>query len=962
MGWTELTSLRNRRSRTYRNDADPSQRRWSGTLAALHYESELGSDICDAEIDATPQRVDVPSFDGWRVTANGWHYALGRDLANHGDQDGWIGFGGRQGAHWFKFRLARVGYLHWPTRAWDDVGGTPTYDRANLSQEARTLTIGPNDDAVTVEGVATWAGLWTTPGGGDVSASWAVRGDQLKEEIRVNQAAREWIANNRPPGTPLNETWFGFVFRLDWSDVPCIYRGGMLTSADNDFADDGETVELRDALDRLLAFLPLDFVHVADAPRGTDSRVVLRKRFYKDGDDHYLLVGVRCDALNGLPGGDLAFDPTVNEQVGADADDAYEWEGDGQVYGIPANNDTKDYAGCDETGGDRNWPGARFQTVAVPADATITTATFSVCAFGSVNPTDCEFKVYADDVDDAGAWAADDSPRDITKTDATVDWDPVAWTLGEWYSPPDVKAIVQEIVDRGGWASGQDLRLAVFPDVDVVAYVYWYDFLGDNSKAAKLDITYKTTVSDSVTADATIKRAGLSGSVTADATLKRVGLSGSVTADATVKRVGLSASITADAAVKKAATDTITADATLKRVGLSGSVTADATLKRAGLSDTIAADATVKRAGLSGSVTADATLKKAQADSITADATLKRAGLSGSVTADAAVKRAGLSGSVTADAVLKKAATDTVTADATLKRVGLSGSITADAALKHAQSGSIKADAALKQAGVSGAITADAALKHAQAGSVTADAALKAAQSGSVTADAALKRTGLGDTITADAVVKKVAAASITADAALKRTGLTGTVTADAALKRTGVSGTVTADAALRRAQTGSVAADAALKRTGLSGSVLVDAALKRLALTGAITADAAVKRTGFGGSITADAILARTQTGSITADATLFRSGLSGTVTADAAVKQAGLLGTVTADAVLKRTGFGGSVTADATIVAIVYSACDAPRSAVLLQPDGRVADVPVPGTRAGEGLVPTIADAKEL
>jgi len=324
MAWNELPTKRNQRSRTYQDTENPLKRIWNGTLATLHYESELDSGICDTELDLTPQRVNNPQFDGWRTTQAGWHYALGKDLANHGGEDGWIGFGGRQGQHWFKFRLARVGYLHWPTRDWDDIGGPPNYDRANLSQEIHTSTIGPNDDPINVESVINWANIWTTPESGELSIQWRGSGDRLKEDIILNQAGREWIADNRPPATPLDETWFGFAFQLDWSDIPQVIRDGVLQDIDGDFADDGKSIELRDALDRLLALMPLsDVMVITDEENWEVERNALRKRFWQAPDGtYYLLVGVRCDMLNQMAAGDLVFDPTITPQPGASEDDA----------------------------------------------------------------------------------------------------------------------------------------------------------------------------------------------------------------------------------------------------------------------------------------------------------------------------------------------------------------------------------------------------------------------------------------------------------------------------------------------------------------------------------------------------------------------------------------------------------------------------------------------------------------
>jgi len=365
----EIIANRTQRNKTFSNlDGTITE---VACLSTLHYEGVLDSGSYDTEVNAKPVRVDNPQFDGWRITQCGWHYALGRDLENHGDQDGWVGFGGRQGSHWFKFRLTRAGYLHWPTRDWQDVGGPPDYDRANLTREANYREIHP-ESSLCLGTVADWTSLWATPGGGSVDASWRARGDGLKEVVTVNEAARTWITANAPPATPLNETWFGFVYELDWSDVPRVFKEGILQNLDEDWATVSGTIELKDAADRLLTLLPIGRVRVAGQKGGAE---LLRKRFWSQNGTHYMLVGVRCDVLNGLPAGDLQFDPTVTPQVSADDDDAHSWPG-----------------GCDETltplmignDNDPSWndTGMRF-TLNVPAAATISLATLIFIADGA---------------------------------------------------------------------------------------------------------------------------------------------------------------------------------------------------------------------------------------------------------------------------------------------------------------------------------------------------------------------------------------------------------------------------------------------------------------------------------------------------------------------------------------------------------------------------------------------------
>lgn len=485
MAWTELTNLRKQRSRTYQDNEKPSHRVWSGTLAPLHYESQIDSGIYNAEIDMTPQRIDNPQFDGWRVTANGWHYALGKDLANHGNQDGWVGFGGRRGAHWFKFRLLRVGYLHWPTRTWDDVGGPPTYDRTNLSHQTNILTIGPNDDQIPLQTVATWSGIWATPSGGDLSTRWSANPDRLKEEIVINQASRQRIASNTPPATPLDKTWFGLLFRLDWSGIPRIYRADILQDPDADWSDDGEQIQLKDALNRLLAFIPLGDVRV---PLKEDDDVQpVQKRFWSEGGNHYLFVGVRCDVLNAMAAGDLVFDPTINLEIAAGNDDAHE-QGDGTFD--TTGDEIKLYSNTDDTSVDYRCGGFRWDNVTVPNSATIDAATIALY-FKAASYDMANHVIYFHDADDPSDFVDDATLIARTRTTANVSYVEIDITLPSWKTSDSIVSIIEEITTRGGWASGQAMVALLIGNTDFndKGRCEAYEDAG-TANNAKLDIEY----------------------------------------------------------------------------------------------------------------------------------------------------------------------------------------------------------------------------------------------------------------------------------------------------------------------------------------------------------------------------------------------------------------------------------------------------------------------------------------
>lgn len=452
VGFSEVLEERTRHGKLLQSNADPSVFRLQTGLATIHYESVPHSGVFDAEVDLSPRRVNNTQLDGWLVTANGWVHALGQP----GDKttDGWVGLGPRGGAHFLEFRLSQVAYLHYPNRSLDDLGGAPNYDRANLVGSVSTATVG--GVTLNVSARATWSNIWSTPSGGALNVSWLASADGVKEEIRINQAGRDFLRNNRPPTTPVNETYLAFIFEVDWNDIPKIVREGLEQNRDGDFDDLNGTasVELRDALDRVLAFLPVGdlFVENATDPSDVLDRLPLRRRFFESGGNHFLALGVRTDLMVGLPNGDLVYDPTINVQVGANGDDT---DTENQMFSSTRGD--PDVPGKkDSTVGNASF---RFTGVAIAQGATITSATFE--PFTRAQTSDgvgTKSNIYLEDDDNATAPTslADFDGRNRT-TNFTA-WDDEDFPQG-FTASPDISSAVEEVVGRVGWSSGASLQI-----------------------------------------------------------------------------------------------------------------------------------------------------------------------------------------------------------------------------------------------------------------------------------------------------------------------------------------------------------------------------------------------------------------------------------------------------------------------------------------------------------------------
>jgi hypothetical protein len=132
--------------------------------------------------------------------------------------------------------------------------------------------------------------------------------------------------------------------------------------------------------------------------------------------------------------------------------------------------------------------GIRFQNVSVPSGVLITSAYLEfVSEETDSEATDLVIKGEA--VDDAPAFSQTDN--DITSratTAQSVEWNAVAeWdSVDEKHNTPDISAVVQEIVGRAGWSSGNAMAFIITGNGRRVAYSYD----GSSDKAPVLRIEY----------------------------------------------------------------------------------------------------------------------------------------------------------------------------------------------------------------------------------------------------------------------------------------------------------------------------------------------------------------------------------------------------------------------------------------------------------------------------------------
>lgn len=187
----------------------------------------------------------------------------------------------------------------------------------------------------------------------------------------------------------------------------------------------------------------------------------------------------------------------VDYQVSASSDDCVR----SQAY---FSLTEKNMAGYNESSGSQErWGcGLRFQSIAVPQGAEISKAYLVLTCEVTTSGTTVNTCISAQDVDDAPPFS------DVTNFDAkwgmqtteVVGWDDIpAWTADRQYASPNIKSVVQEVVDREGWRSGNDI-IIFWEDFDDRSThdgacrraAYSYDT--NKAKAPKLYIEYKSYV------------------------------------------------------------------------------------------------------------------------------------------------------------------------------------------------------------------------------------------------------------------------------------------------------------------------------------------------------------------------------------------------------------------------------------------------------------------------------------
>lgn len=195
---------------------------------------------------------------------------------------------------------------------------------------------------------------------------------------------------------------------------------------------------------------------------------------------------------------------TITSRIALDSDDLEEWIASGAVDGT-----SSDLEMINEGSGDQII-GLRFANLNIPAGAAIISASIQFTTDETASgATTLTFKAQA--ADSAATFAATSFNVSGRPTGtASVAWNVPAWNVLQEQSTsqrtPDIKALVQEVVDRSGWKAGNAIAVIISGSGKRIAESYEGAISGaaghDISQVATLKVEYviPTTVSVRVNA------------------------------------------------------------------------------------------------------------------------------------------------------------------------------------------------------------------------------------------------------------------------------------------------------------------------------------------------------------------------------------------------------------------------------------------------------------------------------
>lgn len=337
---------------------------------------------------------------------------------------------------------------------------------------------------VVSENIITWPGAY----GAGTSFDWAVQADRLQKRLTINSLAA-------PPafviagGNPVLRT----QFIIGKSSNVAIWIDGVRHDEKNKTQIDSvNAIEFRDTATQTVLWY-FESASAWDSRTTNEKNVpTVATRVRSTNQSVFIEILTPWSWLETavFP---ITIDPSITPQVAADAADGLTYSGSG--FSTSYN---QWFIGND---GDTLWPFAYIAGVTIPDGATIDASYLIIVAASTKSGTTVNTRIQFEDAANPTAptsyatWAA----RTLTTT--YVDWNSIAaWTNGATYNSPEIKTIIQELVDSYDYSSGATMGI-LGQYIAATSYRHGTDYHGSSANAVKLYIEYTEAGGGTETAD-----------------------------------------------------------------------------------------------------------------------------------------------------------------------------------------------------------------------------------------------------------------------------------------------------------------------------------------------------------------------------------------------------------------------------------------------------------------------------
>jgi len=329
--------------------------------------------------------------------------------------------------------------------------------------------------------------LWSDAFGFQLDFAWETQTARLAKQLAIQSLAAlgtpaQYIIDGGNPSLRLQ-----FIFQV--SQNIDIYIDGLLW-------DKSKTKETSGAVEFRKNGQPLWWFGYAFARDAEGNSLPAVQRFTKRANNLFVEIRVPWSWLQSAvyP---VTVDPTIDDQIADGYDDAHEKDNDTSF----SNSSSSVYVLGNSAAADRWNAGLRFDDVSISNGDTVTVAYLSVLPISSTFD-DPHLTIYAEDEDNSNNFNTEADVNDRTTTTANTAW--AEWDIGvSWNNTPSLVDEVQEVIDRGGWSSGNAMTFLLFGSTSVGG-LYQDSYDGSTSDCAKLHIEYtmgahQIGVSDSLT-------------------------------------------------------------------------------------------------------------------------------------------------------------------------------------------------------------------------------------------------------------------------------------------------------------------------------------------------------------------------------------------------------------------------------------------------------------------------------